>query len=61
MAKSNLNLQEIHTFAAELLYDAGSFLLRQAQSRTKSTAVALDIHVKENSADLVTQVGSLCG
>lgn len=53
-----LNLEEIHTFAAQLAIEAGSFLWEQALERasaSSSNEYDIGLAIKENAADLVTK------
>lgn len=54
-----LDLAEVHRFAARIAIEAGSYLRDQALARTQaggaSTALGESIQIKENAADLVTK------
>ncbi|GAA6003954.1 inositol monophosphatase family protein [Rhodotorula paludigena] len=54
-----LDLAEVHRFAARIAIEAGSYLRDQALARTQaggaSTALGDSIQIKENAADLVTK------
>ncbi|BGP20965.1 hypothetical protein JCM10213_008189 [Rhodosporidiobolus nylandii] len=56
---ADLDLVELHRFAAELAIQAGSYLRDQALARTfaggAGTAFSESIQIKENAADLVTR------
>ncbi|KAK4700417.1 hypothetical protein P7C70_g5831, partial [Phenoliferia sp. Uapishka_3] len=56
---ARLDLAELHTFACQLSIDAGSYLRDQALARASRARGAvktdLELTIKENAADLVTQ------
>lgn len=52
----DLDLMEIHRFAAQLSIEAGSYLRDQALARaSRSHTYDLELVIKENAADLVTK------
>ncbi|ORY88681.1 QA-X protein [Leucosporidium creatinivorum] len=60
-----LDLQELHSFAATLAIDAGSYLREQALARASRNPVNgqhydLELEIKENSSDLLTKVDLHC-
>jgi hypothetical protein len=60
-----LELQELHSFAATLAIDAGSYLREQALARASRNPANgqhydLELEIKENSSDLLTKVDLHC-